>query len=152
MGWLQIPVISHPSGFIPFKKSNFCISSSKSFLSYNESLFHQLVYVSFAKDTANIQTELESILAVSRRNNPAREITGLLLYRSGVFIQTLVERDIEERMFPDWSMGYEDVDENSFEAINTLLLWTKKIKSSEGAGRVVVTRFLKSFLEDFSKI
>lgn len=80
--------------------------------------------------------DLHELLIVSRRNNHARGLTGMLLHVDGHFIQTLegdaddVEgafatiaadprhhdvfitwrESIAERTFPDWSMGFEDVD------------------------------------------
>jgi hypothetical protein len=80
--------------------------------------------------------ELLEILRVSRRNNIERGITGLLLYRGGNFIQALegpedaidelIDRIYEDprhrgvqvllrepkqqRYFPEWSMGFYNMD------------------------------------------
>ncbi len=80
--------------------------------------------------------DLESILAVSRANNTAAGITGMLLHRGGNFMQALegpseaisitvarITRDPRHRgmitlrdtevvagIFPDWSMGFQDLD------------------------------------------
>jgi hypothetical protein len=77
--------------------------------------------------------DLEEILAVSRRNNTAAGLTGMLLYADGHFIQTLegepevvaeafariagdprhrdvlvaLREEVAERAFPDWSMGFD---------------------------------------------
>src|SRR5688572_12935407 len=95
-----------------------------------------LVYVSsivrpFAAD------DVREILRVSRENNARDDITGLLLYRDGSFIQALegpevaVERlyrkirmdprhrrvmtvlrsPLASRIFTGWSMGFQNVDE-----------------------------------------
>ncbi|WP_433673713.1 BLUF domain-containing protein [Microbacterium gorillae] len=90
-----------------------------------------LVYVSTASQPFR-ETALEQLLAEFRRFNTANEITGMLLFRDGRFIQVLegeraavehlaerIGRDsrhhdmrillsepIAERSFPDWSMGY----------------------------------------------
>ena len=48
----------------------------------------QLVYVSNAKFGLE-NRDMGSILAASRRNNPAADLTGLLIYADGVFIQIL---------------------------------------------------------------
>jgi len=79
--------------------------------------------------------QLRDLLATSRERNHAAELTGMLLYAGGHFIQTLegvegivdatlarIQRDtrhrnlyvvlreeIETRAFPDWSMGFESL-------------------------------------------
>ena len=90
-----------------------------------------LVYVSVA---ARPQTEddLEKLLTFARANNSKHSITGMLLYRDGLFVQALEGeqediqalfekikvdkrhrnvtkihfRPIKERSFGDWSMGF----------------------------------------------
>jgi hypothetical protein len=77
---------------------------------------------------------MENILEASRRNNSANEVTGILLYLDGAFMQvlegesnavqktytricadkrhwnTLVLLDREgTRAFPDWSMGFKRI-------------------------------------------
>ncbi|MBE7953227.1 BLUF domain-containing protein [Microbacterium oxydans] len=90
-----------------------------------------LVYTSTASQPFR-ETALEQLLAVCRRLNDGRGITGMLLHRDGRFIQVLegqadtiaglvdtIRRDsrhrdlrvlltqsITERRFPDWTMGY----------------------------------------------
>ena len=95
-----------------------------------------LVYTSksvspFSKD------ELVKLLAKSRQNNEKLGVTGMLLYRDGDFMQalegdeekvralaariaqdprhvnftTLMDAHCEEREFPDWSMGFQNLDQ-----------------------------------------
>ena len=90
----------------------------------------RLLYISTARKAAT--AELDAILAVSRRNNAAIGITGLLITGGRRFLQVLegpapavktifgrIERDprhfaivvlehqpIQERSFGDWSMGH----------------------------------------------
>ncbi len=90
-----------------------------------------LVYVSFAEHPMT-NAELREILEVSRTNNEAKNITGMLLYRNGFFIQalegeaevvdelyegikgdprhhhvvTVYRNEIAERSFGNWSMGF----------------------------------------------
>jgi len=97
-------------------------------------LYH-LVYLSAATDAFS-EDDLTDILAASRRNNPKRDITGMLLYSDGGFIQVLegpkqeafdlyekIEQDprhsstvkladgpIEERSFSGWEMGFQEMD------------------------------------------
>lgn len=82
--------------------------------------------------TAGVEHEVARILMESRRNNPRKEIGGVLHYGNGYFFQALEgrrkdvneryekivkderHRDVEllavhpvsERLFPDWSMKY----------------------------------------------
>ena len=91
-----------------------------------------LVYCSTATQAFGDQ-ELAQLLDTSRTANEARDITGLLLYRDGEFVQILEgeEREVEalmariatdprhtdvrvllreplhERRFADWTMGYQ---------------------------------------------
>lgn len=97
-----------------------------------EALIH-VVYVSSATRLLVVE-EVDSILAVSRRNNARVGLTGMLLYVDGNFIQLLegtepavlgklavIEKDprhrgitqlvktsIRHRHFPEWKMGYAD--------------------------------------------
>jgi hypothetical protein len=98
----------------------------------NSSIYH-IIYRSKAVGSMNPEA-LQGILAASRRNNPPRQVTGLLIYRQGYFLQLLegpegavAERfsvimrddrheDVEilirtrsdKRIFADWGMGYLD--------------------------------------------
>ncbi len=96
----------------------------------------RLVYVSrncMLGEGDDVDAEIDRILAVSRRNNPERGITGALLFNEGSFAQVLegehealqecfgrIQVDprhdsvqllsldpIDERSFPNWSMAYE---------------------------------------------
>jgi|AMZC01.1.fsa_nt_AMZC01003299.1_3 hypothetical protein len=95
----------------------------------------QLIYASSARQLLS-QDEIMAILEVSRKNNAERNITGILLYKDGNFLQVLegdeeavtwlyqtIERDqrhkglillarrkIAQREFPDWSMGFVNLD------------------------------------------
>jgi hypothetical protein len=95
-----------------------------------ESLLFNLVYCSRAAQGASQKT-VDQIIQTSQRNNPAHDITGLLVFGNGVFFQWLegpraevsklmdnIKRDprhtsvvelstseeIRERVFPDWGM------------------------------------------------
>ena len=95
----------------------------------------QLVYASAATPQFS-PDDLLGILRVSRRNNTAVGVTGALLYSGGNFMQVLegpegrvigtfqrIQKDprhrgllvmlrqtIEERQFPEWSMGFRTLD------------------------------------------
>ncbi|HEY3287190.1 MAG TPA: BLUF domain-containing protein [Gemmatimonadaceae bacterium] len=92
---------------------------------------HTLVYVSSAEHLQS-EAELEEILTVARELNARDDVTGILLYHEGSFMQCLegdrevihatydrIARDprhhgivklldepIAERSFPEWQMGY----------------------------------------------
>ena len=96
-----------------------------------KSTIRQLFYVSNAKYGLG-DRDMESILAASRRNNRALDVTGLLIYADGVFIQVLegaeetvdqlydkIAQDVrhdyvvvisdqacDERTFPRWAMAH----------------------------------------------
>ncbi len=93
-----------------------------------------LVYVSSGKQLF-ADAELLALLERSRRNNTVADITGLLLYRDGNFIQalegeepavtitheritrdprhtgliTLLKEPITQRTFSDWAMGFQNL-------------------------------------------
>ena len=94
-----------------------------------------LVYVSSATLPFSGE-DLRDLLATCRKNNAELRVTGMLLYKDGNFMQVLegdeeavrglyarIEEDprhggeitlqqgfTEERQFPDWSMGFRDLD------------------------------------------
>lgn len=92
--------------------------------------FYTMLYCSVATSAVN-DAEIDRILAASGRNNPARGITGMLVFGGGLFLQWLegpreavkalmehIKQDPRHesivrlhaiagsrtRMFPDWSM------------------------------------------------
>lgn len=94
----------------------------------------RVMYTSAA--TNNIEeTELLEILEKARKNNSEKNVTGLLIVKGRTFLQCLegneedvmsiyekiqdderhtniidlLEEDISERLFPNWSMGYKNV-------------------------------------------
>ncbi|CAN5251746.1 hypothetical protein BH09ACT1_BH09ACT1_22300 [soil metagenome] len=90
-----------------------------------------LAYVSSAA-VAFTDDDIADVLALSRSNNARLDITGVLLYRDGRFIQilegpddvvrakfaviaaderhrgihTVSEESVDTRQFPEWTMGY----------------------------------------------
>jgi hypothetical protein len=102
-----------------------------------------LIYISSATKLMN-EVDLLKLLAQSRASNKTNNITGMLLYRNGAFLQVLegeakvvdetyrsiladerntghylIERkEITKRQFPDWSMGFEDLSNYRAEELN----------------------------------
>jgi Sensors of blue-light using FAD len=94
-----------------------------------------LIYMSSATQLMN-NDELLELLNTSRKNNSEKNLTGMLLYGEGAFVQVLEGEDdmvestyeiikadprhknliqiisgkIDKRIFPDWSMGFKAVD------------------------------------------
>lgn len=96
-------------------------------------MLYELIYLSQSEPAQLDQRHLEDILRASRRSNADRGITGVLLYENGQFLQLLegerdtvrqlyyghivgdrrhrnprvvLEHEIAERAFSDWSMGF----------------------------------------------
>lgn len=93
-----------------------------------------MIYVSSATVRLS-QAELLALLTLSRANNQARGLTGMLLYRDGMYLQYLEGRreavgallarikkdrrhkgirilregNLPERLFPEWSMAYKNL-------------------------------------------
>lgn len=102
----------------------------------------QLIYASSARELMSEAALLE-LLDVSRRNNRQRDITGILLYRGGNFLQVLegperevdalyqtitkderhsgvlliARRAIETRDFPDWEMSFVNLESMNAEDV-----------------------------------
>ena len=94
-------------------------------------MIYQMIYSSQAKTPMSI-AGLEEILVDARAGNEKRQVTGVLVYVDGVFLQILegeeavirglvqsisadsrhtdlkvfYEREVSDRTFPDWRMAY----------------------------------------------
>lgn len=97
-----------------------------------------LLYISSATRQLN-EDDLIALLMQSRARNQRQDITGMLIYKDGYFLQILEgnEKDVEEiyraicldernagnyvierkritqRNFPDWRMGFENISERN---------------------------------------
>ncbi|PWN41946.1 BLUF-domain-containing protein [Ceraceosorus guamensis] len=102
---------------------------------YEELPLLQIVYASSSPERSPAAASVEQILRTSRRNNAAEDITGLLLFHDGSFVQFLegppanvkrvyerIRKDdrhrgvieilsvsVAKRSFADWSMAYRDL-------------------------------------------
>jgi len=98
---------------------------------------YYLIYLSTAVKSIT-EDDLTAILEKSRLNNLEKQITGLLLYAEGAFIQVLegdkkdvtyifdkiiedkrhknvivlITNDIDKRVFPNWQMGFSVIDQD----------------------------------------
>lgn len=101
-----------------------------------------LVYISAATKTMS-EDDLIALLKQSRERNERQDVTGMLLFKDGLFLQVLegdqkdvdqiyrsicldirnsghylIERkDIDERNFPDWRMGFENLSNRNLGAL-----------------------------------
>ncbi|MEQ1622244.1 MAG: BLUF domain-containing protein [Methylococcales bacterium] len=102
-----------------------------------------LVYVSLANQEMS-DNHLQSMLKKAREKNEKLSITGMLLYRDGFFMQALegelkdiedlfntisqdqrhrdvlliYKKPIQQRGFPDWTMGFNKIDEECLDSID----------------------------------
>ena len=101
-----------------------------------------LVYIS--RETSPMSSkDLEDILSVSRRNNQPAEITGMLIFKNGEFMQALegkrddveklyriisqdqrhkdilvlARKEIPQRCFEEWSMGFKHITEENLNGL-----------------------------------
>lgn len=129
-----------------------------------------LAYVSTAIKLMDGKDLLE-ILKTSQQNNMQYDVTGVLLYAEGTFIQALegeaeyvdkiyaaIERDhrhkniikltdgkIEERYFPDWTMGFANIDLNKARKITGFLGSTSDLANDKSKNILAI--ILRTFID-----
>jgi hypothetical protein len=112
---------------------------------------HRIVYISTSKQRLS-EADLEDIRSISQKNNSEKNITGILVYGDGNFLQVLEGRksDIHQlygnitqdprhhgciilqdtvsdyRSFPDWTMGFKEV--SNIEFLQLASSWDQKNK------------------------
>jgi 3-hydroxy-3-methylglutaryl CoA synthase len=133
---------------------------------------HCIVYFSFSVKPFS-KEDIFKILEQSRRNNPIYNITGMLLYLNGSVIQVLegeqkaiedlfdiikkdprhhrvnqvFSRPIINRIFANWSMGYETVTGQELENIRDIVNLYTDERLAQEAGQNVVLKMVKLFYE-----
>lgn len=126
----------------------------------------QLIYVSSAKEEFSEQA-LNDLLVVARDANKKNNITGLLLYKDGDFMQVIegeksaikqlftnisrderhsrvtlvLKEDIEQREFADWSMGFKNLTSVNVEGFSDYLTSSTTTKLSPGKAKAVLLSF-----------
>ncbi|KYG69559.1 hypothetical protein AZI87_10310 [Bdellovibrio bacteriovorus] len=127
----------------------------------------QLVYLSQAAEDISY-SDIQDILEVSRINNEMEEVTGVLIFRDGYFLQllegreqdvkkvlskilmddrnhtirVLIETTAAERLFEKWSMAFYDGDISHNETADLVELFNTCLT---GSRRTVIIPMLKKF-------
>jgi hypothetical protein len=136
-----------------------------------ENLMNQLFYVSSARNDLSYEDILH-IVEKAREYNSAQEITGVLLYKGGIFLQLLegeksalrkvfeekikpdakhsniieiFDLPAKERLFQDWSMGFCEMSEMDMKMINEILSWNKLISAAKEIDNHLILRMLERF-------
>ena len=131
----------------------------------------QYFYVSSARADLKYE-EILHIVEKAREFNSAHGITGVLLYKGGIFLQLLEGEDSEirkvltekikpdskhsniieifnvsaqERMFKEWSMGFCEMSELDIQMINEILSWNKLITAAKEIDNHLILRMLERF-------
>ena len=136
----------------------------------------QMAYMSFAtrQFKMDVDNNVNAILEEARAHNSEAGITGLLVYRNGVFVQllegekevvqrvlgkilldhsrhenlrVLLKQELIERVFPDWSMFYKKLDDEALDLVNSIFPWQRLMQSSNTGNTVPPERIFKLFAE-----
>ncbi|MEE4121286.1 MAG: BLUF domain-containing protein [Paracoccaceae bacterium] len=139
-------------------------------------MLYRYIYLSSATEPMS-DADIEQILAASRRNNTPAEITGMLMYHDGHFLQILegpkdavracvsrIKADprhdtifrlqsgpVPSRAFPDWRMGFArpaDLSDETRHAVVDLYALARPESPSPTDDRDVRTA-IRSFLASF---
>ena len=137
---------------------------------------YTLVYLSTYHSSEIAETELLAILSRCRKNNSERQVTGLLIFAEGTFIQALegnkedvlqiynkvkgdsrhfgvakiLDHHHNKRVFEKWSMGFKTT---SLESISHFLKGNNEMENNDlinliKSERTRVLTFLHSFYEN----
>ncbi len=134
----------------------------------------QLLYASTLGSSMLTSEEIEKILHKSRSNNPRWNITGILLYRSQIFIQLLegdeqhvnslydkIKQDKRhsnvteiarihggQRLFSGWDMAFKELDDSfDLKVINEILSWNSRLSRSPSISNLQILKMLSYFRE-----
>ena len=126
----------------------------------------QLIYVSSAVELFT-QQQLNNLLSLARDENKKHEITGLLLYKDGDFMQViegketdidqlfdniirdkthsgvirLLKEPIEQRNFSNWSMGFKNLSSEYIDGFSDFLSATPEDTLLPGKAKVMLLSF-----------
>jgi hypothetical protein len=134
----------------------------------------QLAYLSKASPGFNEIADIDEILKVARSRNKGAEVTGIMIYREGWFVQ-LLEGDAEkvkqiygsiasdirhrnlsllvrqrspERIFPDWSMAFYRLDAKEDPLLGETLAWRDLLERTSN-GEFIPAEVILKLLQGF---
>jgi len=131
----------------------------------------QIVYLSQATDTFQEDRDIDDILQMAQSRNQEAGVTGMLLFKGGVFLQILegpkdavktifgsiasdfrhhnltviAKQSTLDRIFEDWTMGYRKVSEIDLDEIKTILPWDEMIQKTLKGEKIPSTQLLEVF-------
>ena len=132
---------------------------------------NQIFYVSSSKKGMGLK-EIEEMAKKAAKSNSDNGITGIMLFKGGVFLQllegeaskinTLFESKIKkddrhtniteifniqakERMFEKWSMAFHEVSELDIKMVNEMLSWHKLISAVKEIDSHIILHMLERF-------
>ncbi|GAB7086850.1 BLUF domain-containing protein [Marinifilum fragile] len=133
-----------------------------------------IVYVSFSKNQLS-ELELDELLSEIRPKNLKQGVTGLLLYNDEIFIQVIegksdtihdlydrlqkdkrhtnivkiLEERIDQRSFPNWSMGYQKLSKEESKVLPgfTDLMTTNDIRESLKQSSQAIVDLIVKFMK-----
>lgn len=132
---------------------------------------HQIIYFSSSKKYLNPE-EISELLSKSRENNLKNNITGVLLYFNGDFLQviegpkvallelfedikkderhtgilTVFNKTIKERHFPNWNMGFSHTDYEKLRKLSGIENFNKTelSKINDKTALILIEKFIDS--------
>ena len=122
----------------------------------------KLAYISCTSEIFKEEKDIDDILEVAAKYNKENDITGILLFKGGIFVQLLegpeenvkklygkicadlrhrnitllVKQHDEERLFSDWSMGYRKVSDLDLQLVNDVLPWSEMVEKTHQGEKV----------------
>jgi hypothetical protein len=137
---------------------------------------YQVLYVSKAKKEIDEQS-IKEIVDQATTHNSKTGITGILLFRGGIFLQLLegekskvdflykkISNDSRheqvtqifcleknEPLFENWSMGYHEVSDIDVSMINEFLSWNKLISAAKDLDNNIILYILNRFKNVLAK-
>jgi hypothetical protein len=134
-------------------------------------MVHQLFYLSSAGTNFDVVKDIKAILAKASSYNPKHNITGILLFHSGLFMQLLegpkeevaglynkIEKDPRHknvikvfaidhnpRIFTNWSMAYKEVTDVDIKMVNKILSFNNLITRTEKIDNELIIQMLNEF-------
>jgi hypothetical protein len=132
---------------------------------------NQIFYVSSSRKGIALK-EVEEMVEKASKFNSDNGITGIMLFKSGIFLQLLegeaskinvlfeskIKKDdrhsniiemfnipTEQRMFEKWSMAFHEVSELDIKMVNEMLSWNKLISAVKEIDSHIILHMLERF-------